>query len=275
MLDMNKKIVFVGGDKRQLYAARKLRGEGFPVYMYGFERLEDCDIHELDSFYLADIIVLPITGVKGDTVPAQYSEKELKVNFSKLSGKCVITGKARTLGKTDCRVYDILECEKFAAANALPTAESAVMLAMENFEGTVSGAKCLVIGYGRIGKVLSRMLRALNADVTVATHTLEKAGNIRADGNRYAATCNIESISVYDIVFNTADALIIDEKILKNSGKGALIIDLASLPGGVDFKTAESLGFRTIHALGLPGRYSPKAAGEIISDAILTILEEE
>lgn len=263
---MDKKILFIGGDKRQYYAARKLREHGFEVYMYGFEKLSDNDIPEPDDLYFVDIIVLPITGLRGGKVPAYYSDKEIKIDESILSGKLVFMGKAESFD-VDIPVCDLLKREDFALANALPSAEGAIQVAMENYDGTISGANALVIGYGRIGAALAKILSALNAEVTVAS---------RKDIKCYSSvfTSEIDNLSVYDIVFNTADALIIDESVLKNSDNKPLIIDLSSR-GGVDFEAAEKLGFKALHALGLPGKCSPKAAGEIICDAILQVLKEE
>lgn len=272
---MKKKIVFAGGDKRQLYAARKLSAQGLNVFLSGFDKLSDCGLPKTDDIYFADVIVLPVTGVKGDTVPVYYSDNELKLNTGKLRGKLVIMGKSSTLNAEGCEVYDLLKRGDFLYANALPSAEGALTVAMENYEGTISGAKTLVIGYGRIGESLSKILKALNAEVTAATRSDKKAQKIKADGNTPLYTPNLKSFSGYDIVFNTADALVVDRAVLKNSESSALIIDLASGSGGVDFKAAKELGFKAIHALGLPGRYSPKAAGGIISDAILAILKEE
>ena len=272
---MKQKIVFVGGDKRQLYAARKLRAKGLDVYLTGFEKIAFDYIPVLEDFYRAQIIVLPVTGIKGGFVPVYYSDKEIKLDLKKLSGKTVIMGKAETLNCGNCEVYDLLKREDFTEANALLSAEGAVKVAIESFEGTISGSKILVIGYGRIGKRLSRMLKALNADVTVASRSPIKAEKISSDGYTPIKTSGLKQISEFDIVFNTADALVVDGEILRGSRNSALIIDLASAPGGVDFKTAEKLSFTTVHALGLPGKYSPKAAGEIISDAVATIIKEE
>ena len=55
---------------------------------------------------------------------------------------------------------------------------------------------------------------------------------------------------------------------------GALIIDLASLPGGTDFAAAEELGLHAEHALALPGRCAPQTAGALIAQTVLAILEE-
>lgn len=264
---MNMKIVFVGGDKRQLYAARKLSAEGFDVYASGFDSFPEKGVPELSDIYEADVVVLPVTGVKGGTIPCHYSDKEIKIIPEKLRGKRVIMGRSAAPECSDCMVYDLLSRESFAEANALPTAEGAVMVAMESYEGTISGARCLVIGFGRIGKALSKLLKAMNAEVTVASRK-----EIKCYSSVY--TSEINSLSGYDIVFNTADALVIDSAVLGRSDNSALIIDLAS-KGGVDFNAAEKLGFKVVHALGLPGKFSPKAAGEIISDAVLTIIKEE
>ena len=79
----------------------------------------------------------------------------------------------------------------------------------------------------------------------------------------------------YDLIFNTVPAMIFDEEKLKRIKSGALIIDLASYPGGVDFEKAKELGVKTIHALSLPGKVAPKSAGEIIESTILSILKED
>jgi len=77
-----------------------------------------------------------------------------------------------------------------------------------------------------------------------------------------------------DIVFNTVPAMVLDRDLLFKLNKEALIIDLASKPGGVDFLAAEELGIKTIHALGLPGKTAPVSAARIIKDTIYNILEE-
>ena len=271
---MKKRIVFAGGDKRQVYAARKLVKYGYEVYLAGLDNTET-EIPAMENFYDADIIVLPVTGLKDGFIPSHYSDKELKIDVDKLRGKQVFMGKAQTLNAHEAVVFDLLKSEYFAQANALPSAEGAVMVALQNYEGTVKGARCLVIGYGRIGKVLSQILRALGARVSVATRSKKKAEIIESDGNTPIDTLKLTSLRGYDIVFNTADALVLDSGVLRNSDSSTLIIDLASVPGGVDFKTADKLGFKAVHALGLPGRYSPRTAGEIISDTILKVLKEE
>lgn len=58
---------------------------------------------------------------------------------------------------------DYFDREETQVLNAVPTAEGAVQRAMEATDGVLLGAKCLVVGYGRIGKVLCHRLAGLGA----------------------------------------------------------------------------------------------------------------
>ena len=274
------KIAVIGGDKRQLFAADAFIRKGFSVLAAGFDSLSSfgsirlCSVGEaLGGAY---ILLLPITGIIDGKIKCCFSDEDIVVDegFRRaLAGKLVFMGRAASL--SGVRAHDLLGREDFSVANALATAEGAVETAMREFEGTISGSRCLVIGYGRIGSALSRILRALCADVTVCTRSCAKRAEIISDGNTPADTSELESLSGFDIVFNTADALVITAEVLEKSDSDVLIIDLASLPGGVDFARAESLGFTVVHALGLPGKCSPRAAGKILSDTVLNILKEE
>ena len=142
---------------------------------------------------------------------------------------------------SDGEIFDYGARDDFAILNALPTAEGAIECAMREYEGTISGSKCLVTGFGRIGKILAHKLVLLGANVTVSARKPSDLAYVKALG--YNA-------------LNTE------------------IIDLASLPGGVDFDTAEKLGIYAVRALSLPGKCAPKTAGEIIKTTVFDIIEE-
>ncbi|MBQ5346796.1 MAG: NAD(P)-binding domain-containing protein [Ruminococcus sp.] len=273
-------IALLGGDKRQLFCADALYNKGFKVLLAGFDLLESyghLKLVDLDTaLSTADAYILPVTGVKGDRIPCYFSDKEIKIDSmlrDYLREKPVFMGRANSLRGVEA--YDLLKREDFAVLNAVPTVEGALCVAIKGFEKTLCSSRVLVIGYGRIGKVLSRALRALGAEVSVASRESFKRAYIKADGNRPVITSDIKSLDGFDIVFNTADGEVINAEILKNSQNRVLIIDLASYPGGVDFDAAQKLGFTAFMASGLPGQYSPASAGEIIADTVLTILREE
>lgn len=83
-----------------------------------------------------------------------------------------------------------------------------------------------------------------------------------------------DCIGDFDIIFNTVPALILDRETLQNVKSDALVIDLASKPGGVDFEAAKILGVKVIWALSLPGKVAPVTSGAIIKDTIMNIIRE-
>ena len=77
-----------------------------------------------------------------------------------------------------------------------------------------------------------------------------------------------------DIIFNTVPAPVISRQVLDELAPETLIIDLASEPGGTDFDYASKLGITVVHALGIPGKFAPRTAGEILKSTILSMLTE-
>ena len=171
-------------------------------------------------------------------------------------------------------VYDYAARDDFAILNAVPTAEGALECAMSAYEGTIAGARCLVVGFGRIGKLLSRMLKALGAEVTVSARNATDRAYIAALGYGYMNTEQLAEVRRFQIVFNTVPTLIFDRELLQNTDGDTLLIDLASLPGGVDFDAASALRIDAQRALSLPGKCAPKTAGEIIKTTVFRMIEE-
>ena len=177
--------------------------------------------------------------------------------------------------RTNIRVIDYGEREELAIMNAVPTAEGALDLAMSNTSRTLFGSKCMVIGYGKIGKILSADLRALGASVTATARKYSDLAWIEANGLRAARTADLSDIvGEFDIIFNTVPHMVLDFKALSKTRRDVLIIDLASRPGGVDFEVARELERRTIWGLSLPGKVAPETAGGIIKSTLINILEE-
>lgn len=160
-------------------------------------------------------------------------------------------------------------------ANAVPTAEGAIQIAMEELATTIFGLKVLVVGYGRISKVLSRLLRSMGARVTVSARKFSDLAWIEADGFTPAHTNDLgEAMEGSQLIINTVPAAVLNEELLTKVQKGCLLIDLASKPGGIDFSTASRLGLKAIWALSLPGKVAPITAGKIIFDTMQNIERE-
>ncbi|MBQ8248373.1 MAG: dipicolinate synthase subunit DpsA [Clostridia bacterium] len=174
-------------------------------------------------------------------------------------------------------VFDYYERDEFAIANAVPTAEGAIEIAMHETPTTINESKALVIGYGRIGKVLARLLDSLGARVTVSARKASDLAWIRAYGYDVAVTQKLAQVlseQKFDMIFNTVPHKVLGKGELEAIGKHGLIIDLASKPGGVDITAAEELGMNIIWALSLPGKVAPVTSGRIIADTVLACLEK-
>ena len=146
---------------------------------------------------------------------------------------------------------------------------------MESTDRTLHGSRCLIIGYGRIGRLLADRLLALGAEVTVSARKYGDLAWIQAWGCQSVQTGALTGqLERFDLIFNTAPALILDGTRLRETREDCVIIDLASAPGGVDQAAAKRLGRQVILAPGLPGKVAPRTAAAAIRDSIYHILEE-
>lgn len=290
---MNKQLTFafIGGDKRQLYAAAQTADEGYIVRIFGFCKSKEAPGKKLsvsasaaECVRGADVIVLPMPfSTDKSTVNAPLSDINIslsEVTYAAEKDAVIFGGKLDCVfeemcKKTGASVIDYASREELAVMNAIPTAEGAIEVAMKNTAYTINKSRCLVIGYGRIGKILSADLKALGADVTAAARRYSDLAWIRANGlNAVKAAETADIADGFDIIFNTVPSPVLDFRVLSKTKTDVLIIDLASRPGGVDFITADNLNRRVIWALSLPGKVAPLTAGEIIKNTLLNILEE-
>lgn len=172
------------------------------------------------------------------------------------------------------KVTDYSKDETFAVKNAFLTAEAAVSIAINESDKALSGSDILIIGYGRIGKALHYYLKAFTGNITVCARN--EAERCRAE-LKGAAAVDFSEISnnlKYDIVFNTVPNPVLNEPELSHARDNTIIIDLASFPGGTDKHFAKIKGINLITARGLPGKFSPVTAGEIIGETVYKLLKE-
>ena len=275
------RIAVIGGDKRMLFAAKEFLNEGHEVCIAGFDHLLSlCDIRVFDfesAAGWAEMIVLPVRPLRGELLNAPCTNQALPIReLLQMTGKKpVYSGCGELVARyTDAPVYDYTLREDFSCRNAELTAEGALGLVLSDYEGSVYGSRILVTGYGRIGSLLSEMLYHLGADVTVAARKLSDLSVIGLKGMTAKRYSELDH-SRFDIIFNTVPSLVLDENAVSRMRGDVFIVDLASLPGGVDFDAAARRGLSCVHALSLPGKTAPLAAGRIIKDTILFMAESQ
>ncbi|MCC8123656.1 MAG: dipicolinate synthase [Oscillospiraceae bacterium] len=148
-------------------------------------------------------------------------------------------------------------------------------MALEELSITLYAARVLVIGYGRVGKMLAYRLSGMGAKVSVAARSFTDLAWIEAYGYGVERSDQLEGwLCAYDLVINTVPARILTREALQDLNQDCLVIDVASKPGGVDFDAAAELGIRVVWALSLPGKVAPTTAGEGIKKVIYNIMHE-
>ena len=284
-MNQKNKILIAGGDYRQTYLARFLLKHFDKIYTIGFNQtlkfdeitiLED--ITDLDEE--ADILILPpVTTNDGITVNTPFYNKNLYIDEvlkrlnknAKIYGGNITPELFKKFSLYGFYAYDYLKDEKFILENTIPTAEGALMIAFEETPFVVFGSKVAILGYGRVGATTASLFKNTGAQVYV----FDRKNSKRIDAQKQDLTAfEFDDDKLYDceIIINTVPCMVLGREKLRKIKKDALIIDLASKPGGVDLDYAKQRGLNVIWALSLPGKVAPVTSGEIIGRTIVSNL---
>lgn len=287
---MNRmKYTVIGGDLRNVKLAEAIFSDGNQVNLFGFENagfesildeIEDLDAAIDDS----QIVIGPLPCTNdNDILNTPFHKEKIYINevFKKMKkNQLFIAGRIIDKVNQMAKAYnvytiDILEREEMAVLNCIPTAEGAIQIAMEELPITLNGSKTLVLGYGRLGKVLARMLSGIGAEVYVEARKYSDMAWLKAYGINSVYINELDKfLPSMDVIFNTIPSRILDSERLDKIGKDCLVMDLASKPGGVDFERAKVLGIKVIWALSLPGKVAPVTAANYMKQTIYNIIEE-
>jgi dipicolinate synthase subunit A len=284
-----RKFTVVGGDLRNIKLANFLIEDGYEVNLLGFDKADfesgiELSRNTRDAIEESDIILGPLPcSNNGEVLNAPFNSYEIYINdIFKLMSKNqlfiagFINEKIENLAKVyNIYTVDILEREEMAVMNAIPTAEGAIQIAMEETPITIHSSNSLVLGYGRVGKILAKMLNGIGANVYVEARKYSDIALIKSFTYNPVTLNNLSDVlGNMDIIFNTIPHVILVENLLKRIRNNCLIIDLASKPGGIDFDTARELGLKVIWALSLPGKVAPLTAAKFIKETVYNIIDE-
>lgn len=281
---MIKQLGIVGGDLRIIRLAEMLAKEKYKIYTYGLDTYNFCndilkckDIKEIrnNCKYILSGIPFSKDGVYVNT-PFSNDKINIDEMFKSIEDKALIAGVIdkkikQKAEKNKIDIIDLMDIEELTILNVIPTAEGAIQVAMEQTEFTIHNSKCLILGFGRIGKVLAKDLKALGAEVYCVARKESDIAWIKTYGYKNIYLDNLEKNlhDKYDIIFNTVPKVILDSKkleLIKN--KETLIIELASNPGGIDFQKAEQYNIKVVKAMGMPGRVAPLTAAKYIKETL-------
>ncbi|MCD8002361.1 MAG: hypothetical protein LUG88_00310 [Clostridia bacterium] len=246
----------------------------------------------------ADAVIFPLPTTRdGETVSGTFPAMRLSDAVSRIhscsDGALFITGMAPEGFRAECEglshpCRDIYDSEKFAEENAAITAEGALFSYMKEGRGTVRGKRVLITGFGRVARNTAGLFASLGAEVTVAARSESALSEAAANGYGTARLFafgeklvgeklvgeKLSAISKADLIINTVPARIISGYELAAIEDGAVIIELASAPYGIDPAEAEKYGHTVIRLPSLPASYAPREAADIIKNEVLRIFGE-
>ncbi|NLJ57565.1 MAG: dipicolinate synthase subunit DpsA [Tissierellia bacterium] len=284
---MGLKYTILGGDKRSLELGKLLIADGNDTCIYGFDKVNQYKTESVNldqAIKYADIIIGPLPfSIDHINVNTPFSSEVIEIDevFNLITNKQILIGgkfsieDEKILKNKNLKFVDYFKREEMQVLNAVPTAEGAIQIAMEETPYTLHNSNVTVLGYGRIGKVLSKMLAGIGANVYVVARKYSDLAWIKNNGY---IPIHLKELKTYlpkmNIIFNTIPQIILNKELLKSIDSNCIVIDLASKPGGVSMEAAKELEIKVISALGLPGKLAPLSAAKIVKDTIYNIIEE-
>ncbi len=284
-------IAVIGGDARQLEIIRKLTELDAKLSLIGFEQLDQAftgavkeKIDEVD-FEHKDAIILPVPGTSLDgQIETIFSNEKVFLRKEMLletpSHCTVYSGITNSYldsitKQANRHLVKLFERDDVAIYNSIPTVEGTIMMVIQHTEITIHSSSVAVLGLGRVGMSIARAFATLGAKVKVGARRSEHLARITEMGLTPFHLDDLHNeVKDVDICINTVPHLILTASVISRMPVHTLIIDLASKPGGTDFRYAEKRGVKALLAPGLPGIVAPKTAGQILANVLSQLIRE-
>jgi dipicolinate synthase subunit A len=244
-------------DKRDLYLFESLKSDGFDVYIHG-DRVDTKN---------RLVYIMNITSA----VDAAFIKKLRRGSYL----FCNELDKPALKAICDMKIihFNYLDDEAFIVKNAYLTAEGTLAHIIENTDVSMLNLKAVVLGYGRVGKAVAKVLKDNYFYIAVVGRSDKTLANATIVADETCSFTNFKDIlGSFDVIINTVPELVLEGDALSRVKKDAFLIDLASKPGGIDFEKCRKLNLKCMHALGIPGKTAPKTAGEFIKELIYEAL---
>lgn len=264
-------IAVVGGDERNFYLTEALISKGYRSvwclaekytgFNFSGENFEEC-------MRRADVIILPLPLTRdGRTLNCPFSDSkpDLAEIRPYLKGKISFTCDSR-LGE-----INYFSDEGVTVRNARLTAVGFLSELLRREKSDILNKSALVTGYGNVGKCVCKILSDNGVNVTVAARSDTQRCKASVTGYTAIDFCKAENVlSKFDYIVNTVPARVFSDTAVSKIGAQSMYFEIAS---GVPKKTQTPI-FAYIDCKGMPGKHTPKGAGEVIADFVFSQLRE-
>lgn len=289
------KLSFIGGDLITAYLINMFLEEGNKIITYAFDSAEDLinaddkkkskmfakSIEEAINFSDNIVFAMPFQNDSEKVISTFSLEQiEFKEIIPLLKNKNIFAGNLseetiNILEKQNTTIYNLNENNEIKISNALITAEAAIGIIAADSNKTINGMEILVLGFGRLGKMVAKSFSSLNAKVTVEARKDSDLAWINAYGYNALNLENLtENIHKYDIIINTVPFMLLDKERIEKLKKDVFVLDLAD-ERGIDTKEARKRNIKNLWALSLPAKNAPYSYAESIKNVMETILERK
>ncbi|MFC4320130.1 dipicolinic acid synthetase subunit A [Litchfieldia salsa] len=284
-------VAIIGGDARQLEVVRKLIELDAKLSLIGFDQLDHgftgASKEQMDEvdFSTVDAIILPVPGTNAEgLVDTIFSNEKVLLSEEILANTpehcTVFSGISNSylegiVSSTNRKLVKLFERDDVAIYNSIPTVEGTIMMVIQHTDITIHDSNVIVLGLGRVGMSVARTFAALGAHVKVGARKTEHIARIKEMGLTPFHLSELDKeVCDIDVCINTIPHHIVTSSVISKMPPHTLIVDLASKPGGTDFRYAEKRGIKALLAPGLPGIVAPKTAGQIIANVMSQLLLE-
>lgn len=307
------KISIIGGDLRLVNLAKQFADDKYEVFVFGMEKSEQIEedkriikCNKLETAINKSSVIIgsiPFSR-NNEEIYATFSDKTIKIedltNFQLesdltinnrntykntnsmsegISNKIFIAGNISNnvkekLEKRFEKVIDIMKEEQLVVLNTIATAEGTIDVAIQNTDIIIHGSRVLILGFGRVAKVVAKKFYGLSAKVTCSARKNTDLAWIKTLGYDAVNINDLgDDLKKYDIIINTVPQMIIDKEEMQYMKKNVLLIDLASIPGGINSEDAQKFNLKYVWALALPGKVAPVTSAEFIKETIYEVLK--
>jgi dipicolinate synthase subunit A len=283
-------VAVLGGDLRMLEHMRLARLAGAKVQHYGLIPGAEVAAGQPQAASLVDavkgarIISCPIPGLGADDeLYAKFTSEKLRLTTEVLKGAaagamlltCYSTPRMDEWAKaTSVEIIPYGDDDALAILHAVPTAEGAIRIAIENTDDTLLGMNVLCLGLGRVGISVAQAFEGMKSRVSLAARNPAQLARAWAMNAIPIELRDLKShIRNFGLIVSSTSGRVLDKDLLALTRPDVVIIDLCSPPGSVDFEAAKALGRKAIWARAQAGR-APRRAGYDEWQVLMRIVRE-
>jgi dipicolinate synthase subunit A len=277
---MKKNIVVIGGDARTPYVIDNLINRGYLVsytgVLSGNDKAKMLNNNDLETLK-AKAILFPVSGVTKNGIIGEImvDDSFFAVFKDVLFFSGIETDYLKIMrDKYNLKIIYLNNQPLFNKINSIATAEAVLKLIIDHKKQIFNEITIMVLGYGKSGKEITDLLIRVGAKVIVVTRSIQSQMEASTMAKYVTSFEELDQYLPYvDVIINTVPSLVVTKEVLGKINKNTYVLDIASLPGGVDFEEAKRLGIKAELALKLPSIYAPISSSRGMVEAIIKELE--